>query len=504
MLYKPSKGRFKDIMVFWHEGKYVLFSMYSKSAVIKSEPGDYRNVWSAESDDGVHWREVGPVIEDAPFPIWAMAVHKVGDKFIMNHGSFGAESKQNVIRFWESTDLRNWEYTGADRDLYPDERWYDKMSRLDCMSVVAMVEDNKTVYYGYATGPGGFLRSEDGINWEGLPHPKIDWGGIQPPPTSDDEGILEIGGCQEIDGRFYLVGGWFNMMGMSGYGTYTLVGDSAVGPFRPDPAAYRLCGNSLRWVALWARFFHNESDLLVNGYMYDGFTYEKGLTWLPPIKKAVVDEYGHLRLGYWNGNDAIKGAAIDLGDGILHVGPNGAEPTKTKRGWEITADPEINSTARLNVPTNIAILDLDLPIEQGVVIEGNIRAYSKESRIVTPGIGFYLQETAEQGTAILLEGLGLTKIGLATLEASKVVFDWQDVIGPGCASAAGIVPGKTHKFKLLVREKMFELYLDDMLAQTFNTTHAPGEPGRTPSRLGLLVQNGVGAFEDVRAWQMNI
>ena len=67
-------------------------------------------------------------------------------------------------------------------------------------------------------------------------------------------------------------------------------------------------------MALWARFCPTDTDLLVNGYMYDGYTYETGNTWLPPLKKAVVDAGGHLRLGYWQGNEAIKGtpANVDL------------------------------------------------------------------------------------------------------------------------------------------------------------------------------------------------
>ena len=88
-----------------------------------------------------------------------------------------------------------------------------------------------------------------------------------------------------------------------------------VGPFRADAAAYRLCGNSTRWVALWARFCRTDTDLLVNGYMYSGYTYETGETWLPPLKRAVVDAGGHLRLGYWKGNDALQGTPlnVDLG-----------------------------------------------------------------------------------------------------------------------------------------------------------------------------------------------
>jgi len=499
MIYAPSVGRMKDAFVYWHDGRYYLFSMYARQRA-GDDTRDYRNVWMAESADGVHWRDAGAVIEDAPFPIWAMAVHRVGDAFVMNHGSFGAEGRQNVIRFWESPDLRTWTYTGAERDLYPDERWYHRQSRLDCMAVLPVEEDGRTAYYGYATGPGGFLRSEDGLVWEGTPPPPIEWDGLCP-PTDDDEGMLEIGGAECIDGRYYLVGGWFNMLGMSGYGTYTLVGDSPTGPFRPDPVAYRLCGQSLRWAALWARFCRTEDDVLVNGYMYDGFTYEQGRTYLQPLKRAVVDEHGHLRLGYWPGNDALKGEPLDIA-AAEPVSRHGAPPIgRDGAAVELRAGPEVSSFARVDVPSAVAVLDVLLPAEQGVVIEGTLRAECEQPRLNTPGIGLYLEETPVQGTAILLEGMGRTCIGAVRLEPSLAV-EWDDVTGPGCASVQGVVPGRTHSFCLLLKGNLFEIYLDDLLVQTYNTTHGPDSPGRTPGRIGLIVQNGTGQLADLKAWRM--
>ncbi len=247
MVYRPSVGRFKDGFILCHQEQFYLFSMYT--------PGgeeDFRNVWLATSRDGVHWQHVGPVIQDAPFNIWAMSVHQVGDKFIMNHGSFSRGGVQNVIRFWESKDLVQWTFMGHEADLFPDARWYHPDSRLDCMSVVPVAEEGRTRYYGYATGPGGFLESADGTHWSGLPQPQIDWGVVPPPPTPPDEGGFEVGGCHEIGGRFFLVGGWFNYMGSTGYGVYTLIADTPRGPFRARrqppidcaviPRAGSLCG----------------------------------------------------------------------------------------------------------------------------------------------------------------------------------------------------------------------------------------------------------------------
>ena len=122
MLYKPSQGIFKDNCVFFHDGTYYLFSMYSTIAGSHDDRRDYNHVWLATSADGVHWRDVGPVIS-APFIVYAMGVWQVGGKFYLNHGSFTAPGKQNVLRFWGSEDLRNWTYQGEETDLRPDVRW---------------------------------------------------------------------------------------------------------------------------------------------------------------------------------------------------------------------------------------------------------------------------------------------------------------------------------------------------------------------------------------------
>ncbi len=499
MVYRPSVGRFKDTSVLWHEGRFYVFSMYTPDT-----DANFRNVWLATSHDGVHWKHVGPVIKHAPFNIWAMSVHRVGDRFIMNHGSFTDPGVQNVIRFWESTDLVHWTFMGHEADLLPDERWYPPKSRLDCMSVVPVVESGRTKYYGFATGPGGFLESEDGIRWSGMPQPQVDWGSVPPPPTPPDEGGFEVGGCHEIHGKYYLVGGWFNYMGGTGYGVYTLVADTPRGPFRADAAAYRLCGNSTRWVALWARFCRTDADLLVNGYMYSGYTYETGETWLPPLKTAVVDSGGHLRLGYWKGNDALKGAPanVDL-SACRQVYPNEAACNVVAGRLDLQAQPERNSILRTNIPTTVAVLDNTFDFDRGIVIEGTIQATCRDRRLVASSIGFYLEEKAGSGTAILLHSYGRTEIGQMTL-GDHVGFSPEDTIGPGCAAPAGILPHANHTFRLLIRKNMFELYLDDMLVQTFNTTHAPGSIGLTPKRIGFIAQNGQGLFDNLKVWSMNL
>lgn len=508
MLYQPSTGKFKDTFIYWHEGKFYLYSMYTHDKNDLSNVG-YRNVWLAISDDGVRWESKGAVIADAPFPVWAMGVHRAGHKFILNHGSFGSGNKQNVIKLWESTDLIEWVYMGEELDLKPDERWYHPDSRLDCMDVFSESVDGQVKYYGYATGPGGFVSSDDGIHWVAEPQTRMDWGSINPPPALEEEGLLEIGGCRKIGDKYYLVGGWFNYMGYSGYGVYTLVADSPRGPFKPDAAAYRLSGNSLRWVSMWARFCRAGDELLICSYLYDGYSYENGGTWLPPMKRASVDAHGHLRLHYWAGNDGLKGAAFAWEQGLYRI----AYPVPDNEANLVHHNPhnrlelqtgfEVNSLARTGVPTVIAVLEQAFDMDGGAVIEGFLEVSCRDRRFVAPGIGFCLEESDAEGTVILLDSFGTTRIGLGHWHRD-FEFVCEDETRPGSATVAGIEPHRSHSFRLLIRKNMFELYLNDRLVQTYNTTHAADQEGRTPRRIGFLVQNGSGVFRDVKMWRMNL
>lgn len=86
----------------------------------------------------------------------------------------------------------------------------------------------------------------------------------------------------------------------------------------------------------------------------------------------------------------------------------------------------------------------------------------------------------------------------------RLEFSEQDTIGPGCAAPNGILPHTNHTFRLLIRKNVFEFYLDDMLVQTFNTTHDPGGIGLAPQRVGFIAQNGCALLENLKAWSMTL
>ncbi len=501
MIYKPQTGCFKDNFLLYENGTYYLFSMFLKDAAGNRDETGYRNVFLATSKDSVHWKDHGRVIADAPFPVWAMMVYKVGDFYVMNHGSFGQEGMQNVIKLWKSNDLYHWEYMGEEYDVYPDYSQCEKNSRLDCMYVIRE-EDG---YYGFATGPQWLFKSEDGVHWKSLPTPKIEWGEFPPSPMSSEEGIFEVAGCEKIGGKYYLIGGWFNYMGYSGYADYVLTADRAEGPFRPCSPKYRLNGQSERWVCLWARYLRSPDGLLVSNYMIDGYSYECGTTWLPPLKKVDCDGKS-ISLKYWNGNEKLKGERIDFP--MQEMKPI-AMLEKCGTHWgedclEMETDKQYSSLCKIKTEY-YGVYFPTKEIENGIVVEGKIKAESRSPREIGSGAGFYFPETEKSGTAVLLTTYGTMRIGEMKEAGGKILFAAEDEAHTGiCSTATGLTGKKEQAFRLIMRKNMFEIYLDDVLVQTFNTTHEYPLIGQTPFGIGFLAENGKAIFSDIKIWKMSV
>lgn len=517
MIYTPSKGSMWDPSIIWHEGTYHLFSMQSKW------------MWHAVSPDGVHWSDAGPAVHDPDgMTVFKGFVARCGDRFIMNYGSFddffsedgelNPARRQNRLRFFESTDLETWRHLF---DSHPDVRWYREEGRWDDMYILPKREgDPSAGYWGYPTATPkddvgypaffGLLQSRDGTDWEAVAPPPVEWGGV--PPRH-----LESGGCERISERYYFLAGGGGYLGNWCYSMFTFVADQPTGPFRPDVEAFRLSGNTgldnIRGVHWLAAFARGENEILVSNYLmaeeHGSWSMIPAINkpvWLLPLRKAVVDAEGHLRLGYWPNNDAAKEASLDLRihkSRTVAVAPAAADDLRYRLNQavdEVELSTEADQRGReFRNRSIVALFGGSIDAERGAIIEGELRAEPKHG--LPCYAGFCLEEGEGRGTAVLLE------VGHCTWRRSRIGrlqlsdgFDFTslDETGPGCATVTGLDPGRPHRFRLWIRKHMFELYIDDILMQTFVTDGPP------TGRLGLIVQNGTASFTSLQAWTMDL
>jgi len=524
MIYEPESGSIWDPSILYHEGKYYLFSMYTPE-----DRSPNHHVWSAVSDDGVHWKDVGIVITSESRDvndIWKPFIAKAGDRFIINHGGLSKPGVQNQNVFWESEDLQHWKMLSVSE---PDPKWYfdGPGCRWDAMYTLPKEEGNPEAgYWGYITATvtpemwekghmEGMMESEDGVHWTPIAPPVFDFG---PFPRN----FFDVGGVERIGDKYYFIGSTGPYMGNWNCASFVFVSDSPTGPFRADEKAFRLMGTSalpgwphVQSLPAWAR--DKDGNRLISNYgpvPWDPAT--GGPVWMYPLKQAVADEEGHLRLAYWKQNDAVKGTPLSLALDQCNVAYP-AVPETESEGGSSSAEPDADYRASASDggivleppkrdPHNdredrpmLALLDEHFDLEKGIVIEGSIQIETNTSVRPCSG-GFYIEEGPEIGTALMLEAgdptWRRTRISRTTI-GDSITFNVVDETGPGCATVTGLDNGKQHIFRLWIRRNMFELYIDDMYMQTFVTRSMTGN-------IGFICQNGKATLGDLKAWQMSL
>lgn len=464
MIYKPKKGQIKDCAIYYKDGKYYLFSMYHKE-----NSNEFNNVWLAISRDGVNFSDYGCVVEDFPAPVWAMKVYAIDDGFMMNSGSFGADGNQSVLKFWYSKDLINWEYKEELDVISP--KIHGKNIRLDCMYVIH--ENSK--YYGYATGQFGYLTSDDGVHWSAYPQ-RIDYAPL--PPYNVALGGFEVADCIKFNDKYYMFCGGFGHLGYNGYGVYIYKSDTPDGIFKPHLPNYRINGTSKRWVNIWERFFEAEGEILANNYTYDGYSYENGNVWLPPIKKLASDEMG-LHLEWWQGNQKMIGKMYASQDELI-----------ANNGKALVFDQSGDSLA----------VSETIPIKENTVAEFQLVLEENDFIEYSSG-GFYLKENETEGTAVVFDTYGKTSI-FAVREGKKVVLD--DEIAFGSTAPYWLEGGKTYHVRLLIRGGMYEIYIDDKYLQTLNTTHYKERQGKSICGIAALSERKECRLKNIKLYNLDI
>ena len=415
MFYKAQleeTGMIWDTWLYLHEGTYYLYYL------AKSGP-KWDNTSMATSPDGVHWKELGRILymgEGVTWmgtgSTWKSPNFETDGKFQINFSEW--KGPRQTIFFGESKDLVNWTRLGDEYEFTQDERWYEPQGRWDCIWVIPRPGGG---LYGYWTatpkpetgGRFGFGETLDGVTWKALEPPKV---------HGTDGG--EVGAIEKFGDKYYMMFGTGGLM-------VTLIADSPQGPFHASKKNFRLLSGH----TYFSRFFPTPDGILVNHHSIarDGGVY------FAPLKRAVLDDEGTMRLGWWEGNEKMK-----------------------RQGTDVKASPNDDSP--------IAMLENVFDVEQGMILEGDL---------ALPG-GLYIQCEGDQGSAIMVDANGAAELG--PMKADGSGFEAEKQVDREMSF------GKSAAFRLLLENSLLEFYLDDILIECFSL------PAKATGRIGLIHPQG--------------
>jgi hypothetical protein len=502
---------------------------YFNTTMMDASPRAY-GLDIARSPDGVHWDFIARDVCRIEGAHAGFGLLRRGET-IWYYPTCSSGPGTIHFKVFASTDMTTWKHLGDEYDVRPDPDYYAE--RWDEMCVLRDQEDGRDVFFGYITaevrpevGPpsAGMLRSYDGAHWEVLPPPAIDWGEL---PAQH----MEVNFCERIDGRYYLSLSGRLYLDSLGYSLYTFVSESAYGPFVPDIAAFRLSGTSTRDTTWLGHTIEAPDGTLVALWLSARQDLEipsRGFA-IGPLKRLLC-ENGHLRLGYWSGNERAKGDRLPIDPARLdRVHP--AARVRSERDSLEAAEHSITLAAGRDGA--LVMLDRRLDEEVGFIMEGFLTVSERRGRIAThhqaAAAGFYFDETdgadtgpdrTMSGYAVRLETLGVTRAGSIRLAPHRITdhdtyaeagnwlvnnrsgpllglcdFRQDDQVGPfGHASFSGVRHAREHRFRVLARRGFVELYVDDSYVQTYFL------PRRFTGAVGLLCFDGISVWRDLGAW----
>ncbi|UVI29692.1 hypothetical protein [Paenibacillus spongiae] len=519
----PYKAAWENYTLFYEGHYYAMFNV--RSNINELNNSSYA-IDLFKSKDGVHWElfceDTLPIVGSHG----GFSFHRFGDYF-MYHPTCTNPQKGIHFKSYRSRNLLEWEHLGDTYDVGIDNRYYEQ--RWDEIVVLDDVDaDGNEVYFGYISsevrndiGPPscGMLKSRDGLEWEILPPPVIHWGTT--PPHH-----MEVNFCEKMNGKYYLNMSGRQYMDSLGYSLYTFVADQPEGPYVPDREMFRLCGTSHHEITWLSHTIHSPEGILCATWLCKGTSPavpSQSFT-IAPFKRLLnVD--GHLRLGYWSGNDAAKGEETRLSKlDIVHPLPQ----VKGERDhYRLEKDKFIIQASRDGI---ILMFEKMFDVQKGFIIEGNVELCESRTLIEThhhaAHIGIYMESGTNSGTAMVVDTHGVTRTGYIQYSDHKIsdynfrkdiysgmglvdgrsgplkgtlAFDCQDTAGPyGHANASDLRHGSRHTIRILARGDFMELYVDDYYVQTFYV------PETFTGRVGIVVSDGVAECESFRAWEMNI
>jgi len=448
IFYTPTvekTGYMWDVWVHHHEGRYYLYYLSG------SQDGrGFDNISLAISEDGVFWREHGVVV---PLSETARGMGSCGvweskseglPKFLMNLMEFRPE-RGKVMFTLGSEDLVQWEDLGEKYTFGPDPRWYEEKGRWVGISAVP---DPKVGYYGYWTATPkegehhlfGFGRSKDGAAWEMLP-----------PPEVADMGpgwLRELGGAVKIGDKYYV------MLCIYQGEMTVAVGDRPEGPFHLQDKNERFLFGQTHF----ARFASGTAEPLVAHHVMGPTGLDTPpICYFAPLKRAIVDEEGILRLAYWEGNDRLKTRPVKI---------------------DLPNKDEINAN-------RLVMLENRFNVDQGLILEGSFQRL-KGGRFLAVNQGLYVETAPGRGTALMILPHGVTQIGAMTAEGKQFRMD----------SFVNRMEryGTNPPFRLLLRNSQLEFYVNDRFIQCYSM------PGGATGRIGIIHNGDPETIGELKAW----
>lgn len=181
------------------------------------------------------------------------------------------------------------------------------------------------------------------------------------------------------------------------------------------------------------------------------------ICYFTPLKRAVVDKHGILRLAYWEGNDRLKTRPVKI---------------------ELPTEDQMKSD-------RLVMLKNRFDVDHGLVLEGSFRGL-KGGRFLAVSQGLYIEQAPGRGTAIMIAPPRITQIGAMNAENRQLrmesFINRVETYGPN------------PKFRLLLRNSQFEFYINDRFIQCYFM------PGNTTGRIGIIHNGDPGRIGQLRAW----
>jgi hypothetical protein len=272
-------------------------------------------------------------------------------------------------------------------------------------------------------------------------------------------------------------------------GMAVLTADEQMGPYTRQPNQPMLMGASPWPHTYFARFYRVNDELLINHHAVARTTPVIGFNAGPdvgfsPLKRAVVDEAGVLHMGWWQGNEALRGEELPV-----HLEGVRFSPAALPNASKVEGD-TLHCAAAAGA---IATLPRHYDINKGFILEATVSLTEVTGALAAVGLWIEGQGEGPRSAMILLQSNGTVVAGPFNGYSLK-----SECCSPLPTMADFAASGAEVKVRFLVRGCHTELYVDDLLALAYTL------PAPATGRIGLVAEAGTLTARSLRTWEMTL